>query len=64
MKETFDLLKSIPRHEIPYFFSQFICNIVNDVRHNLDYGALKISKSSFADNLVLASHQFFNEVPC
>lgn len=64
MKEVFSLFREIPRHEIPYFFSHYICNVVNSLRSTLGYGALDLKKTSFNNSLALASYQFFNYVPC
>lgn len=61
--EMFTLLKEIPRHEIPNFFGMYISTVVAEVRNSLKCGVLSIPRTEFSRNLVLASYQFFYEMP-
>ncbi len=45
LEEVFSLLKEIPRHEIPFFFSNFVSTVVAEIRNSLGKGALNIPET-------------------
>jgi hypothetical protein len=45
MDLIFSLLKVIPRHEIPYFFCQYVNTLVRDVRDSVGPGVLPIRRT-------------------